>query len=101
MTIKKIHSSIDFEKFKDMYINKSFNNLDFNIIYYQKLYLKCFLLYNDINSYNEFIYKFKERFKVINYLITENIYRKLKGDTNWYINNLNIEEICKGLVNIN
>ena len=48
MTIKKIHSSIDFEKFKDMYINKSFNNLDFNIIYYQKLYLKCFLLYNDI-----------------------------------------------------
>lgn len=95
MTIKKIHSSIDFEKFKDMYINKSFNNLDFNIIYCQKLYLKCFLLYNDINSYNEFIYKFKERFKDINYLITENIYRKLKGDTNGYINNLNIEEICK------
>jgi len=25
------------------------------------------------NSYNEFIYKFKERFKDINYLTTENI----------------------------
>ena len=62
MTIKKIHSSIDFEKFKDMYINKSFNNLDFNIIYYQKLYLKCFLLYNDIKYLNFFIF-FNKNFK--------------------------------------
>ena len=44
-----------------------------------------------------------ERFKDIKYLITENIYiyRQLKSDNNWHINNWNIEEISKGLITEN
>ena len=42
-----------------------------------------------------------ERFKDIKYLITENIYWKLKSDINGHINNWNIEEISKGLITEN
>ena len=81
-----------------MYNNKWLNK-GFNIIYYQKIYIKCLLFYNEI--YNGSIYKLNERFKDIKYLLTENIYRQLKSDNNWHINNWNIEEISKGLITEN
>lgn len=65
------------------------------------LYNKKNHINQSFNSFNESIYKFNERFKDIKYLITENIYRKLKSDTNGHINNLNIIDLCKHLISTN
>ena len=93
ININNSHNSITLEKFKEMYIINNFGNIDFKIKYYQKLFTKCLILYKEANNIKEAIYKFKEKFKNIEYLINENIFSKLKNELFGNTNTLNIEEL--------
>ena len=61
------HNGLDFESFKKIYYSDNYKNIDMNIKLYQKYFAQCLILDNKCNSYTECIYKFREKFKNVNF----------------------------------
>ena len=50
LNINNNHLQIDFEIFKKCYISNNYENIDMSIRLYQKYFIKCLLLYSNINT---------------------------------------------------
>lgn len=81
------------EKFKEIYINDNYKNINFNIEFIQKLYTKCLLLFNEASTYNEAKIKFSNKFKNIEYSKNENQFVKLKNEVFRNANSQTLEDV--------
>lgn len=68
---------------------------------YQKFYVKCLFIDNKCNNYTEVITNFKEKFKNIKFILTEEIVKKIKANTIGGIKNATIKDITQSLTLLN
>ena len=60
------HLLLNYDKFREFYNKDLYNNIDMNILFYKKLFIKCLLKDNIADDYTEFLIKFKKNFLILN-----------------------------------
>ena len=71
-----------------------------NKIIFQKLYIKCLVLDNNITNYTDAIINFNKNLKGINFLLSKYNVNYIKYSNTDKTNNLTIEELTKTIKNL-
>lgn len=91
-----LHTTMDFEKFKEHYDKNNFEGLNMELRLYQTYYIKCLIIDNKIRDYTDANEKFYIRFKK-KLILNEEYFRKIKYNILGGVNNMSLEDICKSL----
>ena len=82
-----IHKTIDIDEFKKIYYNNNCKNLDMSLIIYHKFYIVCLFNENKVTNFTDCASIFKNEFKNIKFLLTENIVNKIKTEVKGNLKN--------------
>lgn len=67
----------------------------------QKYFIQCLIENNKVINYTDSKYQFNKRFPNIEYLISEENFKKIKTKILGSVKNISLEEICKSIKNLN
>ena len=96
-----LHNQTNFSTFKQMYEQNNFNNISMNLKLYLRYFVQCLFIDNKANTYIDCNDQFKSKFNNIKFLLTEENTRKIKSNIIVSTKNLDIQEVCNTLSNLN
>ena len=97
---KDLHTTMSLENFYDFYKQNNYENINMDLRYNQKLYVKCLLKDNEVIKYINAKDNFEIRFKNKIFILDEDDFRKIKIEIFGTTNNSTIEDLCKSINNI-
>ena len=88
---------MDYNIFKKFFYNNDFKNINMKLKVFQKYYIKCLIESNKISNFTEASLQFKKNFSEIDFLLKEDIIKKMLSEYKGSTKNLNIEELIRSL----
>ena len=97
----EMHNQINFGLFKEMFEQNNFTNVSMNLKLYQRYFVQYLFIEKKANTYIDYIDQFKSKFKDCKFQLTEENVRKIKSNVLGSTRDLDIEEVCNTLSNLN
>ena len=97
----EMHNQLNFGLFKEMFEQNNFTKVSMNLKLYQRYFVQCLFLEKKANTYIDCIDQFKSKFKDCKFQLTEENVRKIKSNVLGSTRDLDIEEVCNTLSNLN